>query len=337
MAWVSGSGPYGLATSKSLPLIEASGGPLVVPDAQLLFTADYTRVGDDLLLTGADGTTLVIANYFALDAAPILFSPDGAMMAPQLVATLVASQTPRLFAQVGEVDTEPPIGQVQDVVGTAAIIRDGVPVELLIGDPVFRNDVVQTGLASDLTIGFADGTIFTLDANARITLDGMIYDPAGTDNSLVLSLVQGTFSFITGQIAPSGEMLIKTPVATIGIRGTEGYGTLESALGPLAFTATATGGGPPIGLTYRDPVTGDLIANISTEGDVYVIPSLGAPIDVRPQTALEQTDRRPGLPERCRADGPRVRAGDRFRRRYDLLAGRQRPDHAGRHDLRSGG
>ncbi len=290
MGWVSGSGPEGLTAGVNLPPIAASGGSVVVPDAQLLFTADYTRAGVDLLLTGAGGTTLVIENYFALDAAPILFSPEGAMMSPHLVATLVASQTPRQFAQVGEVDTEPPIGEVQDFVGTAAVIRDGVPVTLVIGDPVFRNDVLQTGLESELAIGFADGTIFTLAANARITLDGMIYNPAGTENSLVLSIVQGTFSFITGEIAPTGEMLINTPVATIGIRGTFGLCKLASALGPLSCTVSRTGGGSTDDVTYEDPLTGLVIANLNNPIGVFQIASLGAPVTERPASSQEQAN-----------------------------------------------
>src|SRR3546814_5020916 len=35
-----------------------------------------------------------------------------------------------------------------------------------------------------------------------------------------VSLIQGTFVFVTGEIAPSGEMDVATPVGTIGIRGT---------------------------------------------------------------------------------------------------------------------
>ena len=36
---------------------QADGQVVVVPDAHLLFTAEFSRVGDDLLLTGQDGTT----------------------------------------------------------------------------------------------------------------------------------------------------------------------------------------------------------------------------------------------------------------------------------------
>ena len=81
--------------------IEASGGPVTVPDAHLLFTAEFSRIGDDLLLTGQDGVTLLVQGYFALDAAPMLLSPLGAMLPPDLVALLVGPRAPGQYAQAG--------------------------------------------------------------------------------------------------------------------------------------------------------------------------------------------------------------------------------------------
>ncbi len=72
-----------------LPPIQASGASVVVPDAHLLFTAEFSRIGDDLLLTGQDGTVLLIEDYFALDAPPMLPSPLSAMLPPELAATFV--------------------------------------------------------------------------------------------------------------------------------------------------------------------------------------------------------------------------------------------------------
>ena len=39
-------------------------------------------------------------------------------------------------------------------------------------------------------------------------------------NSSLLSLTKGTFTFVAGKIAKSGDMKVNTPVATMGIRGT---------------------------------------------------------------------------------------------------------------------
>ena len=86
---LSGEAAPAVGAGQQLPTIHASGGSLVVPDAHLLFNAEFARLGDDLLLTGADGTTLLIKDYFALDAPPMLLSPSGAMMPPDVVANLV--------------------------------------------------------------------------------------------------------------------------------------------------------------------------------------------------------------------------------------------------------
>ena len=48
----------------------------------------------------------------------------------------------------------------------------------------------------------------------------MVYDPNGSNNSSLLSLVAGTISFVAGATAKHGDMKVDTPVATMGIRGT---------------------------------------------------------------------------------------------------------------------
>ena len=47
-----------------------------------------------------------------------------------------------------------------------------------------------------------------------------VYDPNSKANSTLLSLTKGTFTFVAGKIAKSGDMKVDTPVATMGIRGT---------------------------------------------------------------------------------------------------------------------
>jgi len=47
-----------------------------------------------------------------------------------------------------------------------------------------------------------------------------VYDPKGKSNSTLFSLTKGTFTFVAGKVAKTGDMKIDTPVATMGIRGT---------------------------------------------------------------------------------------------------------------------
>jgi fibronectin-binding autotransporter adhesin len=112
------------------------------------------------------------------------------------------------------------IGHVTKLQGSATIIRNGVSIILNMGDNVEKGDVVQSGASSTLGITFIDGTVFGLSSNARMVLNEMVYDPNGSNNSSLLSLVAGTITFVAGETAKHGDMKIDTPVATMGIRGT---------------------------------------------------------------------------------------------------------------------
>ena len=129
------------------------------------------------------------------------------------------------------------IGHVTKLVGNATAIRNGVSIILNNGDNVHKGDVVQAGSDSTLGITFIDGTVFGLSSNARMVLNEMVYDPSGSNNSSLLSLVQGTISFVAGATAKNGNMKIDTPVATMGIRGT-------AVLVEIDFEVPGQGGAP---------------------------------------------------------------------------------------------
>ena len=62
-----------------------------------------------------------------------------------------------------------------------------------------------------------------------MALNDYVYDPNGTSNDALFSLVQGGFAFVAGKVAHTGDMKITTPVATMGIRGTTGYALQQVA------------------------------------------------------------------------------------------------------------
>ena len=86
--------------------------------------------------------------------------------------------------------------------------------------PSYLGDVVQTGADGRISITFTDGTAFNLSSNARMALNDFVYDPNGKSNSTFFSLTKGTFTFVAGKMAKTGDMKIDTPVAAMGIRGT---------------------------------------------------------------------------------------------------------------------
>ena len=125
-----------------------------------------------------------------------------------------------------------PIGKIETASGSVTVNHaDGVVLQAnvgpngglgqaKVGDLVYRGDVVQTGPASAVGMVFTDGTAFNLSANARIEMNEFVYDPNGKSNSAFISLAKGTFTFIAGKVAKTGDMKVDTPVATMGIRGT---------------------------------------------------------------------------------------------------------------------
>ena len=175
-------------------------------------------------LIGEAGQKLVILGYFKHEKLPTLFAPDGSALTGDLVEALAGSVAPNQYAQAGTPtpSAPPPIGRVASVQGNATAVRNGVAVSLNVGDAVYQNDVVQTGSsASAVGVIFGDGTTFNLTANARMVLNEFVYNPApGSVNSALINLVQGSITFIAGEVARTGDMKVGTPVATMGIRGT---------------------------------------------------------------------------------------------------------------------
>ncbi|UFS75488.1 VCBS domain-containing protein [Tardiphaga sp. 37S4] len=237
-----------------------AGSAIVVQDANLLFSGDYKRSGVDLVLS-KDGHEHVVSDYFKGSLRAALSSPDGAQLSGDLVTALVGEvQVAQLGG--GANAAAQVIGTVSKLAGSATAIRNGVSVMLNVGDQVQKGDVVQAGADSSLTMTFIDGTVFGLSANARMVLNEMVYDPQGSANSSLLSLVQGTITFVAGETAKHGNMRVDTPVATMGIRGT-------AVLVEIGFEVPGQGGAPPVKfqvLVEPNGATGSYVLYSKTSG-----------------------------------------------------------------------
>jgi len=131
---------------------------------------------------------------------------------------LLAQATP---GAAGPGPTVRPIGRVEAAEGAVRSAAAGRP-ELRPGSPVHQGEVIETGPDGRLLIVFEDGTRLSTGPGARIVLDELVYDPAAGKASFVLSVLKGTFLYVTGLIAgtdPEG-VEVRTPAGTIGIRGT---------------------------------------------------------------------------------------------------------------------
>jgi hypothetical protein len=159
----------------------------------------------------------VLLTGFVLAAAgPVLPGPAHAQSDSARPAVLDVASKPigKIVAATGSVTLER---------ASAAVVQAstaGPAGQARVGDLVYQGDAVATGADGRVGINFTDGTSFNLSNNARMVLNEFVYDPASTSNSTLFNLTKGTFTFVAGKVAKTGDMKVDTPVATMGIRGT---------------------------------------------------------------------------------------------------------------------
>lgn len=86
--------------------------------------------------------------------------------------------------------------------------------------PVFDIDVVNTGEASLAQLRMDDGALIALKAQTQLKIEEYSYNQSG-DDAVVMELISGGLRTITGEIKGSNaNYKLKTPVGSIGIRGT---------------------------------------------------------------------------------------------------------------------
>jgi hypothetical protein len=125
----------------------------------------------------------------------------------------------------GQVAAQEAIGAVSRIQGETSGTRGGATRVLGLNASVLLNEVVSTGEAARLEVTFTDGTQVTLGEKAELTLDTFVFNPAAGSGTIKFG-VAGAFRFLSGQVSKlaSSDVSVTTPVATLGIRGTEFWG-----------------------------------------------------------------------------------------------------------------
>jgi len=90
------------------------------------------------------------------------------------------------------------------------------------GDPLYLLDKILVGAASKTQLRFNDGGIINLIASTEYQVDSYVFNHPNQKSEFVSSLIKGGFRAISGAIAKENVSgtVIKTPIATIGLRGT---------------------------------------------------------------------------------------------------------------------
>ena len=119
------------------------------------------------------------------------------------------------------------IGDLTVVIGTVSIERKGLLIVAKLDSRLYEDDVIATGARSRAKVNLLDQTVIYISQNAELTLDEFVF--SGKEDSVSLKVTKGTFRFISGQVAKKTpeKVKIETPIATIGVRGTEFLGHIH--------------------------------------------------------------------------------------------------------------
>ena len=122
------------------------------------------------------------------------------------------------------------IGTISELRGNGEVVRQGTTDKLLaeLALGIASYDDVRTGNGR-MAIEFLDSSVVRLTEHSKIVIDDFVYDPDPNKSKLALNMASGTARFITGRLAgiKKENIFIKTPSATIGIRGTDFTTTVD--------------------------------------------------------------------------------------------------------------
>ena len=93
---------------------------------------------------------------------------------------------------------------------------------LTLGAEIVHKERIRTDNDGSAQILFIDRTTLNIGPNSDVLIDEFVFDPNRSTGKMVVSLAKGLMRFVGGQISHSGNAQVKTPTASIGIRGAVG-------------------------------------------------------------------------------------------------------------------
>lgn len=174
-----------------------------------------------------------------------------------------------------------------DVVGKAAAVNTtakGSGKVLVLGSQVLHNERIETDANGSVQLLFVDRTTIDIGPNSSVIIDDYVFNPSRGSGSMTLTVSKGLLRFVGGRVTHEGSATIKTPTATMGIRG----GTAQFAVGPQGTQATYLGSNRPNGGLFVKGPAGDVINLIRPGFSTIVGNAPTAPHRIDPQLLATQ-------------------------------------------------
>lgn len=159
-------------------------------------------------------------------------------------------------------------GKVMFIVGQVEAQNLGQVRTLAKGDPVRIGDTLQSGKKAALQLRMEDGGMILLRPESQLVIESYAYQGVqdGSEH-IALSLLTGGFRAVTGNIGKlhKENYRIRTPNATVGIRGTD-HETVFIGRTPPGQTAVVEPG------TYNHVISGETVLQ-SDQGKLLIKPN----------------------------------------------------------------
>jgi len=88
------------------------------------------------------------------------------------------------------------------------------------GDTVVFQEELETVENSAALIRFVDDSTLAIGQKSKVLIDAFVFDPAKVEGNALINISVGTLRYVTGAM-PKGKTVIKTPTATLVLRGTD--------------------------------------------------------------------------------------------------------------------
>ena len=155
------------------------------------------------------------------------------------------------------------VGSISELRGIGEVLRedsdDSLVAALQLG--IASMDNVRTGNGR-LSITFLDDSTVSLTERSSIVIDDFVFDPDPSRSRLALNMASGTARFLTGALGRINRenINIRTPVATIAIRGTD-FTTHVSEIGETMVILLPDENGESSGEIVVTSMAGEVVMN----------------------------------------------------------------------------
>jgi len=167
------------------------------------------------------------------------------------------------------------IGNVDKLEGKGVIDRDKTDITLEEELPIEQYDTVKTGNGK-VGILFVDDTRVDVTQHSKLIIDEFVFDPNTKKGKLNLSAKLGTIKYASGQIAKTSrqDIIITTPTATIGVRGTDFSMTIDELGGStiILLPSCDVNGNCLVGEISVESAAGQVILNQAFQATQVFVP-----------------------------------------------------------------